>query len=98
VNQLDKQLILIMLLQKKMDKKRLNVRYDLLVMLVLVLATAVVYLQVKDYDFISFDDNEYITENRHVQTGLTSGNVAWAFTTFILYLFMLSTVKKCHGR
>jgi hypothetical protein len=26
-----------------MDKKRLNVRYDLLVMLVLVLATAVVY-------------------------------------------------------
>jgi Tfp pilus assembly protein PilF len=65
-----------------MDKKRLNVRYDLLVMLVLVLATAVVYLQVKDYDFVNFDDNEYITENRHVQTGLTSGNITWAFTTF----------------
>jgi hypothetical protein len=65
-----------------MDKKRLNVRYDLLVMLVLVLATAVVYLQVKEYDFVNYDDNEYIAENRHVQTGLTSGNVAWAFTTF----------------
>ena len=65
-----------------MDKKRLNVRYDLVVMLVLVLATAVVYLQVKDYDFVNYDDNEYITENRHVQTGLTYGNITWAFTAF----------------
>ena len=65
-----------------MDKKRLNVRYDLLVMLVLVLATAVVYLQVQDYDFVGFDDNEYISENMHVQTGLTAKSVTWAFTTF----------------
>ena len=81
-----------------MDKKRLNVCYDLLVMVVLVLAMSVVYLQVKDYDFISFDDNKYITEHRHVQTGLTSGNVARAFTTFIFYFFMLATVEEDHGR
>ena len=65
-----------------MGKKRLNVRYDLLVMLVLVLATAVVYLQLNNYDFVNFDDDDYVTENRHVQTGLTSGNITWAFTTF----------------
>jgi tetratricopeptide (TPR) repeat protein len=65
-----------------MDKKRLNVRYDLLLMLVLVLATTAVYLQVKDYDFVGFDDNEYITENSHVRTGLTSENVSWAATAF----------------
>jgi Tfp pilus assembly protein PilF len=65
-----------------MDRKKVNVRYDLLVMLVFVIATAVIYWQVKDHEFVYFDDNEYITENRHIQTGLTSGNVAWALTTF----------------
>lgn len=65
-----------------MDRKKVNVRYDLLVMLVFVLAIAAVYLQVKDYDFVGFDDNEYITENSHVQTGLTAGNVSWASTAF----------------
>jgi tetratricopeptide (TPR) repeat protein len=67
---------------QKMDKKRLNVRYVLLAMFVLVIATGAVYLQVKNYDFVSFDDNAYITENRHVQTGLKLDNVVWAFTAF----------------
>ena len=65
-----------------MDAKKLNVSHNFLVMLVLVLAMSVLYSQVKDYDFVNLDDNDYVTENRHVQTGLTSGNVAWAFTTF----------------
>ena len=50
-----------------MDRKRLKIRSDILVMLFLVLITAAVYLQVKDHDFINYDDNEYITENPHVQ-------------------------------
>jgi len=55
-----------------------------LVILFLVLVTTVVYLQVKDLDFVNYDDNEYITENLHVQAGLTFESVAWAFTTYHL--------------
>ncbi|MGA2330436.1 MAG: tetratricopeptide repeat protein [Syntrophales bacterium] len=62
----------------KLDDKR----QALLICLFLTVVMLSVFLQVKDYDFVGFDDNEYITENHHVQTGLTSGNVAWAFTTF----------------
>ncbi|MBW2740291.1 MAG: tetratricopeptide repeat protein, partial [Deltaproteobacteria bacterium] len=38
--------------------------------------------QVKDFDFIWFDDKPYVTENRHVQSGLTVKSFIWAFTTF----------------
>ena len=45
------------------------------------LATFFIYSQVQDHEFISFDDNLYITNNLIVQTGLTSENFKWAFTT-----------------
>jgi len=64
-----------------MDKKRLNVRYDLLVMLVLVLAMSAVYLQVKDHAFVNYDDNLYVTENSHIKNGITTAAIRWAFTT-----------------
>lgn len=32
-------------------------------------------------DFVNFDDAAYLTTNTHVQSGLTSENVRWAFTT-----------------
>jgi len=57
-------------------------RRTLFVWLFLAIAVIVIYWQVNNHDFVYFDDNEYITENRHVQTGLTSGNITWAFTTF----------------
>jgi Flp pilus assembly protein TadD len=62
----------------KLNDKHLT----LFICLFLTVITLSVFLQVKEYDFVYFDDNEYITENRHVQTGLTSGNITWAFTTF----------------
>jgi tetratricopeptide (TPR) repeat protein len=51
-----------------------------LVCLVLVLATFAVYWQVTGYDFVLLDDNVYVSENSHVQNGLTSDSVIWAFT------------------
>ena len=45
------------------------------------LATFCVYSQVKDHEFINFDDDIYITNNLNVQTGLASETVYWAFTT-----------------
>jgi protein O-mannosyl-transferase len=32
-------------------------------------------------DFVNYDDPAYVTSNAHVQSGLSWGNVAWAFTT-----------------
>jgi tetratricopeptide (TPR) repeat protein len=46
----------------------------------LALLTAIAYWQVKDYDFINFDDNVYVFENDHVQSGLSWNGVRWAFS------------------
>ncbi len=50
-----------------------------LVCLFLVFSSAVVYWQVKDHQFISFDDNLYVTSNSHVLAGLNPENIKWAF-------------------
>ncbi|MGI8438350.1 MAG: tetratricopeptide repeat protein [Chthoniobacterales bacterium] len=44
--------------------------------------TFAVYAQVAGHQFISFDDNEYITANPIVARGLTGAGLLWAFTTF----------------
>src|ERR1041385_8503477 len=46
----------------------------------LLLLTFAVYWPVTRYGFINFDDSRYITENPHVLSGLTWGNIRWAFT------------------
>ena len=33
------------------------------------------------YDFINFDDHVYITENSHIQSGITLDGFRWAFST-----------------
>ncbi len=53
----------------------------LLLGLFLMILTFATFEQVRTCPFISLDDNAYITENRHVQSGLTLEGVAWAFTT-----------------
>ena len=53
---------------------------DILVCLFLVMATLAVYWQVQNYDFVNFDDNDYVYDNRHVQDGLTLKSIIWAFT------------------
>ena len=50
--------------------------------LVLVVATLVLYYPAIHHPFVNYDDNVYITENHHVQAGLTWDTVAWAFTTY----------------
>jgi len=52
-------------------------------LLCLLLAACVlpVYLQTASFDFINYDDNQYVTDNAHVNTGLSAENVRWAFTS-----------------
>src|SRR5436190_12168302 len=53
-----------------------------LIALVLLTVTALVYLPVGRNAFLVYDDPDYVTENRVVQSGLTPAGVRWAFTTF----------------
>jgi len=43
--------------------------------------TLLVFWPVRQYDFVNFDDPQYVTDNPHVLGGLTWDNVAWAFQT-----------------
>ena len=54
----------------------------LLIIFILILTTLVAFWQVKDLEFVGYDDGLYVTENFHVQAGLTLENIKWAFTTF----------------
>ena len=47
----------------------------------LFLATFAVYAQVRHFDFVNFDDPEYVTANPHVRAGITPASVVWAFTS-----------------
>lgn len=57
-----------------------SIRIDILISLLLVVATLAVYWQVRDFDFVKFDDNLYVGHNSNVQNGLTWENVKYAFT------------------
>jgi protein O-mannosyl-transferase len=48
--------------------------------LLLAAATLALYWPVSRCDFISFDDPVYVTENPHVQAGLTWAGITWAFS------------------
>ena len=56
-------------------------RLKIAVILFLIVATLAVYWQVLSHDFVNYDDDTYVTKNLHVQTGLTTAGVTWAFTT-----------------
>jgi tetratricopeptide (TPR) repeat protein len=47
----------------------------------LIALTLVVFLQVRHFDFVNWDDQIYLTENANVQAGLSWSNVVWALTT-----------------
>ena len=50
--------------------------------LALVALTAVAFLPVKDADFISYDDFEYVVSNPNVLKGLHPKGLGWAITSF----------------
>ena len=55
-------------------------RRALVICVVLAIVTLAVFWQVKDHEFINLDDNLYVTENPHVQAGITVENLKWALT------------------
>lgn len=53
-----------------------------MVSFVLVGMIIVIYFQVYHFEFVGFDDNEYVYENPHVTTGISLENIVWAFSAF----------------
>jgi tetratricopeptide (TPR) repeat protein len=60
---------------------KINGNYSVLAICIsLAIVTIAVFWQVGNHEFISFDDNDYVTENRQVQDGITLKGIAWAFS------------------
>jgi len=59
----------------------LNKKYFYIICLCLVVVTLAVYWQVLDNDFVHYDDGVYVTENIHVNKGVTFDGLTWAFTS-----------------
>ena len=53
----------------------------LAIYLFLTVITLIAFWQVSRCDFINFDDDVYVTENIHIQNGITMEAIRWAFTT-----------------
>src|ERR1035437_4591034 len=69
-------------------------RRAVLICVLLGAATLVTFWPVVQNGFVSYDDTVYITENPRVLTGLTLGNVGWAFgTAYYDYWHPLSWVS-----
>ena len=54
---------------------------SLLICLVLILGTAALYAPLTLYPFILYDDEQYVTANPHVVSGISWANGIWAFTS-----------------
>ncbi len=52
------------------------------IVLCLATLTLAVFFQVTGHEFLNYDDNLYVAANPHVNSGLNSANVAWAFGAF----------------
>jgi hypothetical protein len=63
------------------DKFDIHQKHSILVVLMLIILTLGVYWPVQNYEFINFDDNVYVTENSHIQSGITLDGFCWAFST-----------------
>ncbi len=56
-------------------------RWIIIACLVLVAATSAAYGDLRNHQFINYDDNVFVTDNPPVQGGLTRTGLVWAFTT-----------------
>ena len=75
-------------------------RLEKLIGIALMLSVLTVFARVAGYDFITFDDGAYITNNAHVKDGPTLENIRWAFTSMEVSnwhpLTWISHMVDCH--
>jgi protein O-mannosyl-transferase len=56
-------------------------RVDFWISLALFALPLAVYFQVRTFDFVNYDDPDYVTNNEHVRHGLTGDGLVWALTS-----------------
>ena len=57
---------------------------DLTVCALLFFSVVCIYWQVSHHEFIGYDDDKYVFENRWVRSGISIENVKWALTTTLV--------------
>ena len=70
-------------MQAKIIQKSEKIRFyrSVLIGLLLVLMTLALYWPVQSFDFVNYDDEVYITNNRQVRGGFSPEGIAWSFRT-----------------
>ena len=66
---------------KVMKDQSKSRRVGLAVYLGLIILTAVCFWQVRNFDFVNYDDHLYVYANPHVLNGITTDGIIWAFTS-----------------
>jgi Flp pilus assembly protein TadD len=69
-------------MQAASPRHRLPYLREGLVAIVLAGVTVATFLPALGCGFVNFDDPDYVTQNRHVTSGLSAEGTRWAFTTF----------------
>ena len=64
-----------------LDMSKSNPNQRWLICAILAAFTLGLYLQVAAHEFVSYDDDVYVTNNPQIQTGLSGENIVWAFTS-----------------
>src|SRR5258707_3647566 len=59
----------------------LKSRKSAVIILIISLATILAYWKILDHGFSMYDDDVYVTDNKHITSGLTIENFVWAFTS-----------------
>jgi tetratricopeptide (TPR) repeat protein len=54
---------------------------DIAIFALLVVATFALYARTAHFDFVNFDDGDYVYDNAWVKQGITADGISWAFTT-----------------
>ncbi len=62
------------------DLKSIKKKSSLIVILALIILCLVIYWPVQNYDFLSYDDSLYVTDNYRTKSGFTWDNVTSTFT------------------
>ncbi len=59
----------------------MNKKLFYLILVLLIVSSCITFGRIVGNDFINCDDDQYITENYHIQSGINPESIKWAFTT-----------------
>jgi len=68
---------------KQINQNRLNLIRNVSLTFLIFILPLTVYWQVKNFDFINYDDPTYVYKNAKIQQGLTVSNIKWSFTAIV---------------